>query len=128
MNTINPDHHQDHILVVDDDRRLRDLLQRYLIEHNFTVSTAADALQAKNLFKKNSFDLIILDVMMPGENGFDLTKTFRKNSDVPILLLSARGDTEARIVGLEAGADDYLSKPFEPLELLLRIQSIIKRS
>ena len=116
------------LLVVDDDQRLRNLLFRYLSEHQFDVTTAENAKIARSILKKERFDLVILDVMMPGENGFDLTKYIQKEEDTPVLLLSARGDTEAKNLGFDAGAHDYLSKPFEPVDLLLRIQSIIERS
>jgi two-component system phosphate regulon response regulator OmpR len=116
-----------HILVVDDDTRLRELLRRYLADNGFTVSVARDAAEARRLLAGLAFDLLIVDVMMPGENGFELTGALRKGSAVPILLLTARGETEDRIEGLEAGADDYLVKPFEPRELVLRIQTILRR-
>ena len=117
-----------HILVVDDDDRIRDLVKEYLNENNFIVSTASNAEEAKiklNFFK---FDLIVLDVMMPGQSGFELTKEIKKNSNIPIILLTARGEVENRILGLEIGADDYLGKPFEPKELLLRIKNIVNKS
>ena len=116
-----------HILVVDDDARLRDLLKRYLTAEGFRITTASDAQEARSRLKAYQFDLLILDVMMPGESGLDLTRDIRKQNRVPILMLTAMGQTEARISGLEAGADDYLSKPFEPRELVLRIQSILRR-
>ena len=116
-----------HLLVVDDDERLRDLLQRYLSTNGFRVSAAADAAAARALMKSMAFDLLIVDVMMPGESGLDLTRSIRSQSQTPILMLTARGDTEDRIAGLEHGADDYLAKPFEPRELLLRITSILRR-
>lgn len=116
-----------HILVVDDDIRLRDLLKRYLTAEGFRITTAADAQEARSRLKAYQFDLLILDVMMPGESGLDLTRDLRRQNRVPILMLTAMGQTEARINGLEAGADDYLSKPFEPRELVLRIQSILRR-
>lgn len=116
-----------HILVVDDDARLRDLLKRYLTAEGFRITTAADAEEARSRMKAYQFDLLILDVMMPGESGLELTRDLRKQDKVPILMLTAMGQTEARISGLEAGADDYLSKPFEPRELVLRIQSILRR-
>jgi len=116
-----------HILVVDDDARLRDLLKRYLTAEGFRITTASDAQEARSRLKAYQFDLLILDVMMPGESGLDLTRDLRKQNRVPILMLTAMGQTEARISGLEAGADDYLSKPFEPRELVLRIQSILRR-
>ena len=115
------------VLVVDDDRRLRDLLQRYLSGHGFRVTLARDAADARAKLAGLSFDLIILDVMMPGETGLDLTASLRADSDMPILLLTARGDPADRIEGLRSGADDYLPKPFEPEELLLRMQAILRR-
>ncbi len=116
-----------HILVVDDDRRLRELLQRYLSGNGFVVASARDAAECRQLLKSLAFDLIVLDVMMPGEDGFSLTESLRREGTMPILLLSARGDVEDRIIGLERGADDYLTKPFEPRELLLRISTILRR-
>jgi len=117
-----------HILVVDDDTRLRELLRRFLTENEFVVSTAADAAEARRLLAGITFDLIVMDVMMPGENGFSLTESVRRQNGTPILLLTARGEVEDRITGLESGADDYLVKPFEPRELLLRISTILRRS
>jgi two-component system phosphate regulon response regulator OmpR len=119
---------QPHILVVDDDARLRQLLSRYLSENGYLVSTAEDAEEARRQLESMAFDLIVLDVMMPGENGIDLTRRLRAGNDVPILLLTAMGDTKDRIEGLDAGADDYVGKPFEPRELLLRIASVLRRS
>jgi len=119
---------QPHILVVDDDRRIRDLTARYLSAQGFNVVTANDAADARGKMKSLAFDLLVLDIMMPGENGLELTTSLRSESDVPILLLTARSETEDRITGLKTGADDYLTKPFEPEELVLRIQSILKRS
>jgi two-component system phosphate regulon response regulator OmpR len=119
---------QPHILVVDDDRRIRDLTARFLSEQGFNVVTANDAADARDKMKSLAFDLLVLDIMMPGESGLELTTSLRTESDVPILLLTARGETEDRIAGLETGADDYLTKPFEPKELVLRIQSILKRA
>jgi two-component system phosphate regulon response regulator OmpR len=116
-----------HILVIDDDRRIRDLLSRYLAEQGFRVSTAADAGEARRKLDGLSFDLLIVDVMMPGQNGTDFTNDIRQKLDVPVLMLTALGETEARIKGLEAGADDYLAKPFDPRELVLRINSILRR-
>ncbi len=116
-----------HILVVDDDSRIRDLLSRYLSEQGFRVSVSGDALQARRKLKGLSFDMLIVDVMMPGENGTDFTRDIREVMDVPVLMLTALGETDARIKGLEAGADDYLSKPFDPRELVLRINAILKR-
>ncbi len=115
-----------HILVVDDDDRIRDLLKDYLSENNYIVSTAENAIQAKNKLDYFKFDILILDVMMPGQNGYDLTRDIKKNIKVPIILLTAKGEVENRIKGLELGADDYIGKPFEPKELLLRIKNIIK--
>ncbi|MGB0960712.1 MAG: response regulator [Halocynthiibacter sp.] len=116
-----------HLLVVDDDERIRALLQKYLIKNGFWVSVARDAEHAAALLSGLDFDLIILDVMMPGEDGISFTKSIRKDRETPVLLLTARGETEDRINGLEAGADDYLAKPFEPKELLLRINAILRR-
>jgi two-component system phosphate regulon response regulator OmpR len=117
-----------HLLVVDDDRRIRDLLSRFLAGEGYRVTTADTALHARAKLKGLSFDLLVLDVMMPGESGFDFAKAIRGNSNVPILMLTARDAAESRIKGLEMGADDYLSKPFEPRELSLRIASILKRA
>lgn len=116
-----------HILVVDDDARLRELLRDYLGVNGFNVTTAEHAAEARRKLVGIDFDLIVLDVMMPGESGFDLTEHLRATSRVPVLLLTARGDADDRIAGLERGADDYLQKPFEPRELILRIQSILHR-
>lgn len=118
-----------HILVVDDDTRLRGLLQRYLTDKGFRVSTAAQGAEARAQMAAMAFDLLVLDVMMPGESGLALTRALRADrSDVPVLLLTARGEAEDRINGLESGADDYLSKPFEPRELVLRINAILRRT
>ena len=117
-----------HILVVDDDDRIRDLLKRYLAENGYRVSVAADGKEARTLLGAVEFDMLVLDVMMPGLNGFDLTEKIRAASNVPILLLTARDAAEDRIEGLERGADDYLPKPFEPRELLLRIQALLRRA
>jgi len=117
-----------HILVIDDDDRIRDLIKEYLNEKKFIVSTGSSAEEAKKKLRYFKFDLIVLDVMMPGQNGYELTKELRKNSNIPIILLTARGEVQDRIEGLELGADDYLGKPFEPKELLLRIKNIIKKS
>jgi two-component system phosphate regulon response regulator OmpR len=118
---------ESHLLVVDDDSRLRELLRRYLVEAGFRITTAADAAEARARLASISFDLIILDVMMPGEDGLALTESLRTTSDIPILLLTAMAEGENRIDGLERGADDYLSKPFEPRELVLRIRNILQR-
>ena len=115
-----------HILVVDDDDRIRGLLKDYLSNNDYIVSTAENASQAKMKLEYIKFDIIILDVMMPGQDGYDLTKELKKKIKVPIILLTAKGEVENRIKGLELGADDYIGKPFEPKELLLRIKNIIK--
>jgi two-component system phosphate regulon response regulator OmpR len=117
-----------HILVVDDDTRIRTLLQRFLSTNGYRVTMASDAAEARTHLKNFAFDLIVLDVMMPGEDGLALTQSLRRTSDVPVLLLTARGEAADRIAGLETGADDYLSKPFEPRELLLRIAAIGRRA
>ncbi len=119
---------QAHILVVDDDKRLRQLLCKYLADNGYLVSTAADAAEARQQLGAMAFDLLVLDVMMPGESGIELTRSLRADNPVPILLLTAMGETADRINGLESGADDYLAKPFEPRELLLRISSVLRRS
>ena len=117
-----------HLLVVDDDQRLRSLLQRYLSANGFRVTAAADAAEARTLIRSIAFDGLILDIMMPGESGLDLAADLRAQSDVPILMLTARGEPEDRIAGLERGADDYLGKPFEPRELMLRLTALIRRA
>jgi two-component system phosphate regulon response regulator OmpR len=117
-----------HLLVVDDDERLRLLLQRYLTNNGFRVTAASNAADAHALMKSIAFDLIIVDVMMPGESGLELTRTVRSHSQVPILILTARGEPQDRIAGLEHGADDYLPKPFEPRELLLRVGALMRRA
>jgi two-component system phosphate regulon response regulator OmpR len=119
---------RNHILVVDDDDRIRELVKEYLKENKFVVSSANNAEEAKIKINYFRFDLIILDVMMPGQNGFELTKEIKKKNNIPIILLTAKGEAENRIEGLELGADDYLGKPFEPKELLLRIQNIIRKN
>lgn len=116
-----------HILVIDDDRRLRSLLQRYLQENGFAVSVAQDAESARLFLQQYLFDLLIVDVMMPNETGIEFLQKLRLENDVPAIVLTAMGETEDRILGLEAGADDYLPKPFEPKELVLRINSILRR-
>ena len=113
------ENNKNHILIVDDDDRIRSLLKDYLSENNYIVSTAENADQAKEKMKYMKFDTIILDIMMPGQNGYELTKEVKEKMKVPIILLTAKGEVENRIKGLEIGADDYLSKPFEPKELLL---------
>ena len=117
---------KNHILVVDDDNRIRILLRDYLSENNYIVSTAENSDHAKEKLKYLKFDIIILDVMMPGQDGYELTKEIKNQNKIPIILLTAKGEVESRIKGLELGADDYLGKPFEPKELLLRIKNIIK--
>jgi two-component system, OmpR family, phosphate regulon response regulator OmpR len=117
-----------HLLVVDDDARLRELLRRYLVDQGFRVTIAGDAAEARAKIKNLDFDLMVLDVMMPGEDGFALTQSLREKSRIPILLLTARAETADRIAGFERGADDYLVKPFEPRELVLRIRSILQRA
>lgn len=116
-----------HLLIVDDDERIRTLLQKYLMRNGFLVSAARDAAHARRVLSGLDFDLIVLDVMMPGEDGVSLTKSLRETRETPILLLTAKAETEERIAGLQAGADDYLAKPFEPQELLLRINAILRR-
>ncbi|HEY0214727.1 MAG TPA: response regulator [Paenirhodobacter sp.] len=116
-----------HLLIVDDDERIRGLLQKFLFRNGFLVTAARDAAHARKLLAGLEFNLIVLDVMMPGEDGLSLTRDLRRKMRTPILLLTARGETRERIEGLEAGADDYLSKPFEPKELLLRINAILRR-
>jgi len=116
-----------HILVVDDDDRIRELVKEYLVENNFLVTTAKDASDAKKRLQIVKFDILVLDIMMPGESGLSLTKEIKKNNPTPIILLTAKGETQDRIEGLELGADDYLGKPFEPKELLLRIKNILNK-
>lgn len=116
-----------HILVIDDDLRLRNLLQRFLQEHGFVVSSAKDAEEARMFLQQYLFDLLIVDVMMPNETGIEFLQKLRQDNDVPAIILTAMGETQDRISGLEAGADDYLPKPFEPRELILRINNILRR-
>ncbi|WP_435140037.1 response regulator [Pseudopelagicola sp. nBUS_19] len=116
-----------HLLIIDDDERIRGLLRKFLMRNGFLVTAARDAAHARRILTGLDFDLIVLDVMMPGEDGMSLTRAIRETSMTPILLLTARGETDDRIAGLEAGADDYLAKPFEPKELLLRINAILRR-
>lgn len=116
-----------HILVVDDDRRLRSLLSRYLTDNGFRVTTAGDTTEARHKMTAFEFDLLVLDLMMPGENGLDFAAGLRRHTAIPILMLTAMGETDDRIAGLEHGADDYMSKPFEPRELVLRIQTVLRR-
>ena len=115
-----------HILVVDDDDKIRSLIKQYLVEKGFLISTAENAEKAKKIIEIFNFNLIILDVMMPGQSGYDLTKELKESKNIPIILLTAKGEVENRIHGLELGADDYLGKPFDPKELLLRVKNIIK--
>lgn len=117
-----------HVLVVDDDRRLRDLLARFLTDNGFRVTTAAGAAEARAMTGHLVFDALVLDVMMPGENGFDFARWLRRVSQVPILMLTARADVQDRVTGLEIGANDYLPKPFEPRELVLRLQNILRHA
>ncbi|VAV88942.1 DNA-binding response regulator PetR [hydrothermal vent metagenome] len=119
---------QTHLLVIDDDDRIRSLLKKYLSGQGFRVSTAANAAKARKLMQTLSFDLLVLDIMMPGETGLELASSLRDSSKIPILLLTAKGEASERIEGLRVGADDYLAKPFEPEELVLRIQAILRRS
>lgn len=122
-----PDDDAAHLLVVDDDTRIRSLLSQYLTERGFRVTVAANAAEARRKLEGLDFDLLVLDVMMAGESGVELTKSLRETKDVPILMLTALSETDMRIKGLEAGADDYISKPFDPRELILRINSILRR-
>ena len=117
-----------HILIVDDDDRIRELIKEYLEENKFLVTTAKDSLDAKEKLKIVKFDILVLDIMMPGESGLSLTKEIKKNDITPIILLTAKGEIQNRIEGLELGADDYLAKPFEPKELLLRIKNILNKT
>ena len=117
-----------HILVVDDDDRIRELVKQYLLENKYLVTTAKDAFDAKNKIEIIKFDLIVLDIMMPKKSGLELTSEIKKEIDLPIILLTAKGETSERVLGLEFGADDYLSKPFEPKELLLRIKNILNKT
>jgi two-component system phosphate regulon response regulator OmpR len=117
-----------HLLIVDDDRRIRELLQKFLNGKGFRVTVAADSAEARRKLEGLDFDLLVLDVMMPGENGIALTNALREIRNIPVILLTALAEAESRIAGLEAGADDYLAKPFDPRELVLRIQNILKRA
>lgn len=116
-----------HILVVDDDDRIRELVSRYLIQHGYLVSTASDAGEAKEILEFAEYDALVVDVMMPGQNGMEFTQELRAKNDVPVLLLTAMGEVEDKISGLQTGADDYLTKPFDPRELVLRLEAIIRR-
>jgi len=117
-----------HILVVDDDDRIRELVKQYLLENKYLVTTAKDAFDAKNKIEIIKFDLIVLDIMMPKKSGLELTSEIKKEIEIPIILLTAKGETSERVTGLEFGADDYLGKPFEPKELLLRIRNILNKT
>ena len=117
-----------HILVVDDDDRIRELVKQYLLENKYLVTTAKDAFDAKNKIEIIKFDLMVLDIMMPKKSGLELTSEIKKEIDLPVILLTAKGETSERVAGLEFGADDYLSKPFEPKELLLRIRNILNKT
>ena len=117
-----------HILVVDDDDRIRELVKQHLLENKYLVTTAKDAFDAKNKIEIIKFDLMVLDIMMPKKSGLELTSEIKKEIDLPIILLTAKGETSERVMGLEFGADDYLSKPFEPKELLLRIKNILNKT
>ena len=117
-----------HILVVDDDNRIRELVKEYLEDNNFLITTAKDSYNAKKKLEIIKFDLIVLDIMMPGQSGLSLTKEIKKDNSIPIILLTAKGEVVNRIEGLEIGADDYLGKPFEPKELLLRIKNILNKT
>lgn len=116
-----------HVLVVDDDQKIRDLLARYLCEHGIRVTTASDTTSARAAMRGLAFDLILLDVMMPGQSGLEFARELKSASEIPICMLTARAEAEDRIEGLEAGVDDYISKPFEPRELLLRLRNILRR-
>ena len=122
-----PDDDAPHLLVVDDDTRIRNLLKQYLTENGFRITVAGSADEARRQLSGLDFDLLILDVMMPGESGVELTRSLREQKAVPILMLTALSETDSRIAGLEAGADDYLPKPFDPRELILRINNILRR-
>jgi two-component system phosphate regulon response regulator OmpR len=128
MDAVTPADDAPHLLVVDDDRRIRDLLSRYLVNEGYRVTTAETAVEARAKLDGLKFDLLILDVMMPGESGFDLARSIRTTSGVPIIMLTARSEAESRIQGLELGADDYVAKPFEPRELSLRIGNILRHT
>jgi two-component system phosphate regulon response regulator OmpR len=123
-----PPHHQAHVLLVDDDERIRTLLRKFLMRNGYLVTAARDAGHARRILAGLDFDIAILDVMMPGEDGITLCAAIRAERDMPVLMLTARGESRDRIAGLEAGADDYLAKPFEPQELLLRLRAILRRA
>ena len=115
-----------HILLIDDDDKIRKLLKTFLVDNKYLVSTASNAAEAKEVLKYITFDLLVIDIMMPGQNGYELTKEIREKSLIPIIHLTAMGETEDRVHGLEIGADDYIGKPFDPKELLLRVKNVIK--
>ena len=117
-----------HILIVDDDSRIRELVKQYLNENNYLITTASSAEDAKEKTNLIKFDIIVLDIMMPGQSGLDFTNEYKKKINTPIILLTAKGEASERISGLEAGADDYLAKPFEPKELVLRIKNILNKT
>lgn len=119
--------HLPHVLIIDDDDRIADLVSRYLHENGFVVSSASNAEQAGDILERLEFDVLVVDIMMPGQSGLEFTRELRERSDIPVLLLTALGDAQDRIAGLEVGADDYLAKPFEPKELVLRLQAILRR-
>ena len=120
--------HKDyHILVIDDDHRLRKLLEKFFVSFDYRVSSAESAEEGQKLIESNQFDIVVLDIMLPGQSGLEYLETLKKEHKLPVLLLTARGDPEDRIQGLERGADDYLSKPFEPQELVLRINNILQK-
>ena len=127
MSTTYLDRSNTHILIIDDDDRIRELLSRYLTKHGYRTSTASGADKARQKMQGLKYDLLIVDIMMPGEDGLSLTRSLRDYHDVPIILLTALGEADQRIAGLRSGADDYMSKPFEPEELLLRIDNIFRR-
>ncbi len=128
MGTTYLDRADTHVLIIDDDDRIRDLLSRYLLKQGYRTSAAANADEARQKMSGLKYDLLIIDIMMPGEDGLSLTKSLREHHDVPIILLTALGEPEHRITGLRSGADDYLAKPFEPEELLLRIDNVFRRT
>ncbi|WP_437124250.1 response regulator [Aquibaculum arenosum] len=128
LTALQPGEERPHILVVDDDTRLRELLKRFLTDQGLRVTTAGDAAEARRTLAGVEFDLIVLDIMMPGEDGLELTRWLRQERRAPVLLLTAMDEVDSRIAGLESGADDYLAKPFEPRELILRIQAILRRA
>ena len=121
-------HDEKHILIIDDDERILSLLKTFLNQNGFITSSAKNSQEARSLLDYFEFDILIIDIMMPGETGLELLESLRKNKDIPVILLSAKGEASDKISGLELGADDYLSKPFEPKELLLRIKNLLSRN